>query len=391
MKTLYFFLLSIFCVVDANAYTLPQHPTKTYECNECNKLSHENLHANWRMTTLPLGSNISKDYKSYSYNQVITAKQLHQGITLFTRAPGAVVRITPLQKKTIPELELTTPKNQLMSLKDASALYSQDGALEQSFLTAERQTIMQIKPELGFGTFILKSKNIPVSEASNYLIHVFDKFSLIYLHVEPHSLHYQYGEKFTATICLKDNDNSYSLDEVSAALIGTEEQIIPLKLTKIKRNQFEASTTLTSELNSRGDNWYIEAEVISQQKDGLIWRSARTAFSYSIPSASLVDITKIASQPLTFTTTINVATASRYALQTVLFYKNDGGELVPVETSQSSQWLEPGKQTIIFSFDNSQHLEDDRLSVGYLYLTDYGQLKTVYQYNQPIKLSQFMD
>ncbi|MBA3935685.1 DUF4785 family protein, partial [Shigella sonnei] len=29
--------------------------------------------------------------------------------------------------------------------------------------------------------------------------------------------------------------------------------------------------------------------------------------------------------------------------------------------------------------------------LGYLRLIDYGQLKTVYQYNQPVKLSQLVD
>lgn len=70
---------------------------------------------------------------------------------------------------------------------------------------------------------------------------------------------------------------------------------------------------------------------------------------------------------------------------------NCPGKTVPIETSQSAQWLEPGIQTIKFSFDNSKQLEEDTLSVGYLHLTDYGQLKKVYQYNQPIQLSELMD
>lgn len=391
MKTTQFFLLSAFCFSQVHAYTLPQHPTKAYECDECDKLSHDTLHANWGLPGTPLVSTKDKDHKSYSYNQVISAEQLHQGIKLSTRAPGAVVRITPLEKKSIPELELTTPQNQLLTLKDAAALYAQDEALGQSLLTTEHQAMMQIKPELGFGTFTLKSKHTSANDANSYLLHVFDKYSLLYLQVEPHSLQYQYGDQFTATISLKDNDNDYSLDDVNAALISADEQIIPLKLTKIKHNQFEASTTLLSELNTHGDNWHIEAEVLSEQDDGIVRRTARTAFSYSIPSASLLSIKKVSSTPLTFAATVEVATASRYALQSILFHKKSAGEPIPVETSQNAQWLEPGKQTIKFSFDNSKRLADDTLSVGYLHLTDYGQLKTVYQYNQPIKLGQFMD
>lgn len=390
MKTTHLFLLSTFCLAQAQAYTLPKQPTKAYECDECTKLSHDTLRANWTMTKALLESDPNKNSKSYSYNQVITARQLHQGIGLATRAPGAVVRITPLQKKSIPELELITPENQSLHLKDASALYAQDEALGESLLTTEHQTMLQIKPELGFGTFILKSKTNTANKTDSYLLHVFDKYSLIYLQVESDSLHYQYGDQFKATISLQDNDNSYSLDEVSASLISADEQIIPLKLTKIKHNKFEANTTLLSESNTHGDNWYIEAEVISEHEDGITRRTARTAFSYSIPSASLLNLKKVSSTPLTFTATVDVATASRYALQSVLFRQDSAGKPIPVETSQSSQWLEPGKQTIKFSFDNSKHLADDTLSVGYLHLTDYGQLKTVYQYDQPIKLSELV-
>ncbi|WP_058535581.1 DUF4785 domain-containing protein [Legionella saoudiensis] len=391
MKTTHLFLMSAFCFSQAHAYTLPQHPTKAYECSECYKLSHQTLRASWAIAQTTLEHKVRKDQKSYSYNQVITQEQLREGVAISTRAPGAVVRITPLQKKSVPELVLQTPQKQQLSLKDASALYSQDEDLDESLLAAEHQTMTQLKPDLGFGTFILKSQTNSVHDANSYLINVFDKFSLLYLKVEPSSLQYQYGDEFSATISLKDYDTNYSVDDVNASLVGTNDEFIPLKLSKIKRNVFQAKTKLMSALNTHGDNWYVEAEVFSEQEDGHVRRTARSAFSYSIPSASLIALKKISSHPLTFAATVEVATASRYALQTVLFNQNSDGQLLPVETAQSAQWLEPGTQTIKFSFDNSKHLTEDTLSVGYLHLTDYGQLKTVYQYDEPIKLSKLMD
>lgn len=291
----------------------------------------------------------------------------------------------------MPNLVLQTPQNQHLSLKEASALYSQDEDLDESLLVAEHQTMTQLKPELGFGTFILKSQTTTANDANSYLINVFDKFSLLYLKIEPSSLQYQYGDEFSATISLKDYDTDYSIDDVNVSLIGTNDEFIPLKLSKVKHNEFKAKAKLSSELNTHGDNWYVEAEVFSEQEDGHVRRTARSAFSYSIPSASLVTLKKLSSNPLTFAATVEVSTASRYALQTVLFNRNSAGQLLPVETAQSAQWLEPGKQTIKFSFDNSKHLTEDTLSVGYLHLTDYGQLKTVYQYDEPIKLSKLMD
>lgn len=388
-----FALMSLFCFTQVNAYILPQHPIKSYDCDICDTLSHENLQDRWKTTAEPLNKADSNIQKSYSYNQRVTAKQLEQGVTLPIHSPGAVVRIIPLQNKPIPALELKNTSSQFISLKDASSLYSQDEAVDESLRVGSHQTMLQIKPELGSGNFIIKSKKTKSqNEANAFLINVFEKYSLLYLQIKPSSLQYQYGDQFDATITLKDNENSYSIDEINASLIGPHDQSIPLKIKEIKHNQFQASAMLLSDVNTRGDNWYIEVEVISVlEENSPTYRIGRAAFSYSVPSASLISIKKTSSKPLTLTATIDVATASRYTLQSVLYKKNAKGENIPLETAQSAQWLEPGKQTIKFSFDNSAQLAEDQLSVGYLHLTDYGQMKPVYQYDLPIKLSQLLD
>lgn len=390
MKTACLILMSGFCITQAHAFNLPRQPTKAYNCDVCDKLSHENLQDKWEISSEPLNPKISNRQKSYSYKERITLEQLRAGVTVSTLAPGAVIRITPLQNKVIPGLELKTPANQLLSLKEASSLYSEDEAFGNEITSTKHQTMIQIKTELGSGKFIIKSNDKDSTATDAYLISVFDKFSGTYMQVETDSLHYQYGDKLTATISLNDPDEYYTIDEISVSLIGPVGQIIPLTLTKFKRNQFKASTTLLSEINDHGENWYVEANIITES-GMIIRRSGHTAFSYSVPSASLISIKKLSSKPLTFVATLDVATASRYALQSVLFRRNGSGEAKPIETSQKAQWLEPGKQVIQFTFDNSNQLAEDSLSIGYLRLTDYGQLKTVYQYNQPIKLTQLVD
>ncbi|PWY55916.1 DUF4785 domain-containing protein [Legionella qingyii] len=386
--------LSLFCCAQVNAFTLPQNPVKSYDCEICDTLSHDNLQDHWSIAATSLNKRKSNIQKSYSYEQSVTAAQLQKGVILPIQAPEAVIRIIPLQKnKSIPELELKSASGNFMSLKEASSLYSQDEAIDESLRIGSHQAMLQIKPELGAGNFIIKSNTTDsANEADNYLIYVFEKYSLIYLQIEPSALQYQYGDQFNALITLKDNITSYPADDINASLIGPDNQTIPLKLKKVKRNQFQASALLSSDESAPGVNWYIDVDVLCELSDNsLIHRTGRAAFSYAIPSASLVSIKKISSAPLTLAATVEVATASRYALQSVLYKKNSKGENIPIETAQSAQWLEPGKQIIKFSFDNSAHLAEDLLSVGYLHLTDYGQLKPVYQYDQPIKLSQLLD
>ncbi|HAT8591746.1 TPA: DUF4785 family protein [Legionella pneumophila] len=392
MKTAHLIWISAFCIAQAHAFTLPRQPTKSYECENCSQLSHENLHDKWEITNEPLNNNISNVRRSYGYKERISLEQLQRGVIISTLAPGAVVRITPLQNKSIPELLIKTPKNQLLPLKEASSLYNQDDEVGNNPLAiTKHQAMLQIKPELGYGKFILKSKDITNKNADTYMISVLDKFSITYLEVETDSLHYQYGDKLKATISLHNDITEYDVNDVDARLVGPKGQVISLNLTKLKSNVFEGTATLDSELNDRGENWYLETDVQTEYGQEIIRRSGHTAFSYSIPSASLMNVKKLSSKPLTFVVTVDVATASRYALQSVLFQKNGKGEARPIQTSQRAQWLEPGKHVLQFTFDNHNQLSDDNLYLGYLRLIDYGQLKTVYQYNQPVKLSQLVD
>ncbi len=388
MKTAHLIMMSAFCITQAQAFNLPRQPTKAYDCDVCASLSHENLQDKWGISSEPLNPKISNRQKSYSYREKVTLGELRKGVTVATLAPGAVVRITPMQNKAIPELKLKTPSNQLLSLKDASSLYSEDEAFGN--VNMKHQTMIQIKNELGAGPFTLKSLDKGSAASDSYMISVLDKFSTTYMQVETDAIHYQYGDQMTTTITLNDDDY-YNIDEIDVTLVSPAGDVTPLKLTKLKHNKYKATTTLLSEVNDHGENWYVEADIITESGVNLIKRSGHTAFSYSVPSASLISVKKLSSKPLTFVATLDVATASRYALQSVLYRKNGSSQAKPVETSQKAQWLEAGKQVIQFSFDNSNQFADDTLSIGYLRLMDYGQLKTVYQYNQPIKLTQLVE
>lgn len=98
MRTTLIFL-SLFCCAQVNAFTLPQNPVKSYDCDICNSLAHESMQDRWKIGEFPLNKTESNIQKSYSYNQQVTAAQLQQGIHLAIHTPEAVVRIIPLTKK----------------------------------------------------------------------------------------------------------------------------------------------------------------------------------------------------------------------------------------------------------------------------------------------------
>lgn len=391
MKLTQYLLLSAIYITQAQAYDLPIQPTKSYDCKVCEQLSHETLQDTWPVHNQTLNTKTRNLQTSYSYREKVSSKQLQQGITISTLAPEAIVRITPLQHNTPPHLFIKTPNNQRLNLREASTQFSENDMFGEDRLTIPHQIVMQLKPALGAGQFILKSDDQQNDDMDSYQISVYDKFSTTRVTVETDSLNYRYGDKVNATITLHDDHVEHDIDEVRATVVSPIGQVIPLELKEVAPNQFIASTTLLSELNDQGENWYVAAEVESNMGKTQVRRSGHTAFSYAIPSASLKDLKLVSSNPLTFETTVNVETPSRYALQSVLYAQGKNGNLKPLLTTQKSQWLEKGTQTIQFTFDNSTHFEEDKLFLGYLHLTDYGQLKTVYQFNQPIQLSQLLE
>jgi hypothetical protein len=382
-------------VTHSFAFNLPEQTIKSYECNErCPQLSHEALQEAWNISnTFLLDEARTNRQQSYGYTKRVTSTQLNAGVKISTTAPGAVIRISPLQKNQVmPPLHITTPKKQVLGLKEASSQYSQDSALDESIDTSTHQTITQINPQLGAGEFIIQSSGIHALQGAKaqtnaaYMIHVLDKYSPDFLQIETNATHYHHGDTVITTLSF--GEVSHETSDISAFIVGPQGQKIPLEFTKEGFNTFKASTVLTSEVNDKGENWHVEVDVVCGAGHSLFRRSGHTAFSYSIPSARLVRIQKSPTKPLTFVASIEVATASRYVLQSVLFEKNEAGAPIPLKMLQKAQWLEPGVQQVEFSVEDIKQVTEDNLYLGYFHLIDYGQIKTVYQFDELLKLNQ---
>lgn len=380
-------LLFLFLITFSQAYgyDLPTQATKPYNCEECDLLSHELLQDTWAIDSESLFSPVTNAQQSVRYKQTVTMKQLRQGVTIYTQSAKAVIRIDPGENTAVPELEIIGPNYTILPLVQASTTQVQNGSLGESSHALRHQTIWQLKPELQHGAFTIYSKDKKVKETALFTIHVYDKFSTTVLEVETDKLHYQLGDTVTATISLKNNDTTYPIQGIDVSLVNPEGKFKALDLVEIDQNRVQAQFIMDSTSNDYGRVWYIEADVYSNYGPSTVKRNGHTAFSYSIPSASLLTVTKVSLTPLVVESKVEVATASRYSIQAALFLKSERGGFIPLEISHTSQWLEPGIHTMHFGFDNVHHLDEDRLYLGYLRLIDYGQLTPVYQYLQPIE------
>lgn len=387
MNKLWFTLVVFFLCSIACAQSLPIHSIKAYDCSRCPSLSHDRLEYKWPISNnQKITSAITNKQKSYSYHQKITTKQLQAGVTLSHLSVGAIIRISPITTKEMPHLLLETPAHRLLTLKEASFLYTED---DLRAFSKPKEIMAQLKTELGKGNFILRGQ-IDKPNNNEFILHIFDKNSVTHLDVETDSLFYQYGDTLIATISLHNDMRHFSIEHIEAILISPSGDEVPLNIMEKSSNQFEATGILTSDVSDNGENWYIKVAILSNKESGPILRDAQTAFSYSIPSATLLNIKKSTTQPLVFIATVDVATPSRYSLQGVL-YQNKEGKLSALEAAQTSEWLESGLHYMKFTFDNTQQLSDDNLYLGTIRLLDFGQLKLVYQYPSPINLSSLLE
>ncbi|CEK10314.1 DUF4785 domain-containing protein [Legionella hackeliae] len=382
------FLVTTAWFTQSLAVTLPTQQIISYECAQCENLSHDDLNSSWATDDEPLNDDVMHQQTSRQYQIKATAQQLNAGIAIHTQAPGAIIHITKAQSdsKTNPDFFIKTRQAKL-SMLEASSLFAQKDALKDTAF-AGQLVALQLKPELGSGKFILGSNTHLTGDDGQFIIHVYDKYAPTYLSVETDKGRYHYGDKLKVTIRLSDDELNYPIDEINASLINPNGEITNLTLEQVSDNLYQTQIDLQSDKNSQGENWYIAVETTSLVEEETIIRQAHTAFSYVIPSAAISKIKPIDNKPLAFSAKINVATGSRYALEAVLFGSDSEGKLHPINAVQSASWLAPGKHVINFSFDSQQKTNYKApYYLGYLHLIDFGQLKPVYEYNTPIELT----
>ncbi|WED41821.1 DUF4785 domain-containing protein [Legionella cardiaca] len=383
------FLTTTLWFTQLQAISLPTQPIISYDCKQCENLSHDDLNSSWTTDEGALKEEIVHKQISRNYQIKASLQQLHNGISIYTQAPGALIRITSANStvSSSPNLYIRNSQGKQFSVQEASSLLSKDTALKNTPF-AGQLLAFQLKPELGSGKFIINSTdNSANANEGPYIIHVYDKDAATYLSLETDKARYHYGDKLNVTIRLSDDELNYPIDYINANVINPSGEIMPLNLEQVSNNLYQAQFDLVSDKNVLGENWYVAVETSTLLGDETITRQAHTAFSYVIPSATIRKI-RATDKPLSFSAKVEVATGSRYALEAILFGSDSAGKLHPITAVQSASWLSPGKHTINFSFDSD--LKTDYKApyyLGYLHLIDFGQLKPVYEYNTPIELT----
>lgn len=392
MKTLLMASLSVCAISTAFAAVLPQSPVTAYDCDSCEKLSRVPLSYSWATDAQSLTfQKALKARPSKSLQRVITLAELRRGINLHTHADGAIVRVSVQKSKghaALATLRIQTPDGVEHAPSEVADVHTPGAGLAGADEHA-LPTVLVLHKNAGHGKFVLKSTDTALDEATPVFVHVYDRYSDISLQVSTEKEHYYFGEDLVVKVRMDEGDDTLPIDYMTLTLRSPEGETWSLSFYEVDEGLYEARMPLPEARNSHGENWYVEVLAESWLEEDTVSLSTHIAFSCSIQSGAVRSIRQTGSSPTLLETEIEVATASRYGLQAVLFGTGADGKRYPVSINQTAQWLEPGKHTLALQMS----VPEDRKagapwSVGYLQLTDYGQYKPVYRFDGLLPLTE---
>lgn len=394
------FLLAMHAINPLEAMPLPLRPIVSYQCKSCHTLSREPVNFAWPLENNDFYEKISHETISRKYVIRTSIYQLQStGVILQTQAPGAVIRITAVNRKfKIPAiLQVQNNQSQTFTLQEATDVVSDSADLKDTYFNQSTglgpSLGFQLKENIGSGQIILRlPQGINLQQfnkRTTLLVHVFDKNASSSLYLNTDKARYQYGQKVNVNLYIRDKNINYPLNQLNAFLVGPSGEKTQLTLRNQSNNVYETALKLDArEIKAPGRNHEVLVEASTIVNGQEIKRQAHTFVSYAIPSASLYRINRFSAQPFGFVGHLKVATASRYAIEAILFARDEKKRRIPIQHVQSAAWLEPGDAALYFTFDKP--LKKKYLppyEIGYLRLIDFNQLKPIYEYLIPIDLN----
>lgn len=345
---------------------LPNHQATKTPTSPLLNQNKEAVKFSWKIDSgfVPSPSNVlSSTSESVEYWQNITGAELNKGLEIATAAPGALVRISekagPSQigraQKALKgieplALEVITPNGKKMANGSAMALKASPQTLRDAGSPFPNGTTgFQLKESLGHGKFTLRNAKA-MSPSTEYVMHVFDKYSSKRLSVTREQSSYKVGDTLSLHGDLTNNYKGMKINSLKGFVMSPSGDVMPLAVQKGVDGQFRADLALTQKAEYGGlYEAYIDASSLENGHE--IKRRVKTAFAITNPTASM----RTVSGTLEFglPVSINVREAGRYEVRGVLYGTNAQGKLTPFMASSSAQWLNQGKRGLNLEFDQS--------------------------------------
>lgn len=301
---------------------------------------------------------------SREYWQRVSAAELRAGVTLYTTAPGALVRLNPVRQALTDELVAIDPHSLTIAapggrkLRDAegmSQLATADELAQAGVPFPAATSAFRLSERLGAGEFVLQAPELPEDATATYVINVFDKASPAELRLQALRDVVFTGEALQARAELTDGGTVLPVEEVRAELVSPDGEVMPLEASVGADGAVTITGTLARRELAGPGLWEIHTSAVGRMGDLTVRRDARTAFSYAVPTARLTGDAEVTASPagLKIAVGVEAAAPGRYEVRAVLFGTGDDGQLHPAVRADAATWLEPGTGAVPLEIDGA--------------------------------------
>lgn len=305
-----------------------------------------------------------------------SSAELKSGITLYTTAPGAVIRISAKGNSKaasdfdIGALQFGTSKDWLSASAASDALASQ-AALKHTGLAGN--TALRLRQDFPVGSFKVRLHPTAKSTPGALLVHVFEPNSNAIATAVSAKRHYSSGSKATIQVELSE----ISQASLHGFVVAPDGESFDLTF----KNQ-SADLKLPKGYHGMG-LWEAHVYVNGDHKGLPTARSVRVPFSVATPTAKFDRNVIVDEERFGFD--IQVASSGRYAVKGVLMGTNSKGALVPVSVAESAQWLEPGNHQLELNFANKTSGQISApFEIQHLQLVDQSRMAVLHQQQRAV-------
>lgn len=326
-----------------------------------------------------------------------SAAELTRGFDVFTTAPGALIRINPVEpgQKSAAiapgELSIRTASGQELTGDAAFSLAVDSAVLKEAGAGfAEGTVAFRLAPAVGDGVISVRATS--ANATRGYVVHVLDQASDVSLGAATASYDVVAGDKLRVRAGVERAGRS--LDATVAGFVTSPDgQVFELDFATGRAGVALAQLTLENCAVARPGLWEFHASARAEVDGKVALRTVRTAFACAEATARLTGeatLDQMSTNALVARLGVETAVAGRYEVRGVLFGTNGAGQLVPGAVAHSAAWLEAGSGDIRLMVD-AETLATAGLSAPFevrdLTLIDQGRLGVLHRQARGLEIT----
>jgi hypothetical protein len=273
------------------------------------------------------------------------AAELQRGLSIDTTAPGAVIRLSPVDGR-------ATVDPSLLRVSKAGRNIAQPQSFQRTANAAQLRAagmdvpdgsaIVQLAKEHGQGRFQLQ---LPKAR-NRYLVHVYEPDSPYVLKAQAARGQLLAGDTLEVAAVMQRGERALPGGELQGQLVSPSGRSYPLTFGGGK-----ARLTVPLEAGSEPGLWEVQLFAGQVQGGASVQRDARTAIEIARPTARLAGGVGFDAAALRFALPVQVAAEGRYEVRGTLYATGRDGVSRPVSQAQAANWLRPGQRSLALAFD----------------------------------------